>query len=123
MATQDKPPAPPKGLDASRPRLWKSVTTDYDLDVHEQLLLVQACRCVDRLDRLAEEAAAAEVTVINARGDQVPHPRLTESRQQSLTLARLLASLRLPSGEEEGRPQHRGAVRGTYGPRRLGVIA
>jgi len=48
---------------------------------------------------------------------------LTESRQQSLTLARLLASLRLPSGEEEGRPQHRGAVRGTYGPRRLGVIA
>jgi hypothetical protein len=31
----------------------------------------------------------------------VPHPTLTESRQQSLTLARLLASLRLPSGEEE----------------------
>jgi hypothetical protein len=72
------------------------------------------------LDRLAEEA---DVTVINARGDQVPHPTLTESRQQSLTLARLLASLRLPSGEEEGRPQRRGAVRGTYGPRRLGVIA
>jgi hypothetical protein len=78
MATQDRPPAPPKGLDASGRRLWKSVVTDYDLDVHEQLLLVQACRCVDRLDRLAEEAAAAEVTVINARGDQVPHPTLTE---------------------------------------------
>jgi hypothetical protein len=48
MATQDKPPAPPRGLDASGRRLWKSVVTDYDLDVHEQLLLVQACRCVDR---------------------------------------------------------------------------
>jgi hypothetical protein len=33
------------------------------------------------------------VTVLNHKGDAVAHPALTESRQQSLTLARLLASL------------------------------
>ncbi len=120
MTESNKAPAVPKGLQASGRRLWRSVAADYDLDVHEQLLLLQACRCVDRLDRLAEEAASAEVTVINARGDQVPHPALTESRQQSVTLARLLASLRLPSGEEEGRPQRRGAARGAYAPRMYG---
>jgi hypothetical protein len=111
----------PKGLNASGRRLWRSIVDDYALDIHEELLLLQACRCVDRLDRLAEEAAGASVTVINARGDQVPHPALTESRQQSITLSRLLASLRLPTGDEAGRPQRRGASRQAYQPRRLGL--
>lgn len=112
--------APPKGLRASGRRLWRSALADYDFDVHEELLLLQACRCADRLDLLATEAANNPVTVINVKGDQVAHPALVESRQQSLTLARLLASLRMPSGEEGGelrRPQRRGGARGTYGIR------
>ncbi|MFL1446177.1 hypothetical protein [Nocardiopsis protaetiae] len=94
---------------------------DYDLDSHEELLLVQAVRCVDRLDEMAEALADAPLTVANRYGDEVPHPLLVESRQQSLVLARLLASLRLPSGDEEDvrRPQRRGAARGSYGPRRI----
>lgn len=104
----------PAGLADAGRRLWASVATDYELDVHEQLLLHQACRCVDTLDRLAAVAADAPVTVTNAKGDEVPHPTLTESRQQSLTLARLLASLRLPSGDEGDRPQRRGSARGSY---------
>ncbi len=81
---------------------------------------MQACRCADRLDRLAVGAEGNPVTVVNAKGDQVPHPALTESRQQSITLARLLAALRMPSGEEGGqliRPQRRGGARGAYGVR------
>jgi hypothetical protein len=50
------------------------------------------------------------VTVLNHKGDAVAHPALTESRQQSLTLARLLASLRLPAGEEGGRLQRPAAA-------------
>ena len=44
---------------------------------------------------------------------------MTEARQQSITLSRLLASLRLPSGEEEGgvRPQRRGGARAPYAMR------
>jgi len=92
------------------------VVDDFELDRHEALLLLQACRCVDRLDLMAGVLADAPLTVTNARGDQVPHPLLTESRQQSLTLSRLLASLRLPSGDE-ARPQRRGASRASYGIR------
>jgi len=110
----------PSGLSATGHRLWTSALADYEFDVHEELLLLQACRCADRLDRLATEADASPVTVVNAKGDQVAHPALTESRQQSITLARLLAALRMPSGVEGGqlvRPQRRGGARGAYGVR------
>lgn len=118
----ERKPVTPRGLQSAGRRLWRSIIDDYDLEVHEESLLLQAARTADRLDRLAEEAASNGVTVINARGDQVPHPALTESRQQSLTLARLLASLRLPTGENESeRPQRRGAVRGGYQPRKYGT--
>jgi hypothetical protein len=105
----------PPGLGTAGKRLWADVIDSYDLDVHEQLLLVECCRCADRLDRLAKAGQDAPLTVTNSRGDQVANPLLTESRQQQITLSRLLASLRLPQGEAEGRPQRRGAARGSYG--------
>ena len=58
----------------------------------------------------AQEAAGSRVTVTNHRGDQVPHPAITESEQQSLTLVRLLVSLRVPPGEEAGWPQRHGGA-------------
>lgn len=113
-------PKCPPGLKTAGRALWRDVLASYDLDVHEELLLLQACRTADRLDRLEVEASAGPVTVTNYRGDQVPNPAITESRQQSITLARLLAALRLPAGEDGGqlvRPQRRGAPRGVYGVR------
>ena len=113
-------PKTPAGLNAAGRRLWRDALADYEFDTHEELLLLQACRCADRLDRLAVEAESNPVTVVNAKGDQVPPPALTESRQQSITLARLLAALRLPAGEDGGelsRPQRRGGARGVYGIR------
>ncbi|WP_327105435.1 hypothetical protein [Nonomuraea glycinis] len=97
--------------------------SELDLDTHEELLLLQAIRAVDRLDLMAVELENAPLTVQNSKGDMVAHPLIVESRQQSLTLARLMASLRLPSGLSEGgeddldRPQRRGAARGSYGLR------
>jgi hypothetical protein len=107
----------PSGLNASGTKLWRAVTDDYELEVHEELLLLEACRCADRLDRLASDSKDASLTVANCRGDQVAHPSLVESRQQAVVLSRLLASLRLPSGEETGRPQRRGGARASYGIR------
>jgi hypothetical protein len=109
----------PRGLGSSGRKLWKSVTDGYDLEMHEELLLLAAARCADTLDRLAEESAGHPVTVVNHKGDQVPHPALTEHRQQSITLSRLLASLRMPAGEESSRPQRRGGARGSYGKMRI----
>ncbi|MGW3275905.1 hypothetical protein ACWDFH_31245 [Streptomyces kronopolitis] len=109
----------PRGLDESGCRLWESVAEAFELDVHEQLLLLQACRTADLLDRLSGEAARGPLAVVNGKGDRVANPVVTEHRQQSLVLARLLASLRMPSGEEDARPQRRGAARGSYGVRGL----
>ena len=115
-------PSPPKGSGRSGRKLWLSIMNDLDLDTHEELLLLQAVRAVDRLDLMAAELESAPLTVTNSKGDEVAHPLLIESRQTALMLARLVASLRLPSGLVEGgedldRPQRRGAARGSYGLR------
>lgn len=118
-------PRPPRGCGRSGRKLWNAVVGELELDPHEELLLLQAVRCVDRLDSMAVELESAPLTVRNAKGDEVAHPLLVESRQQSLLLARLIASLRLPSGLLDGgpddldRPQRRGAARGAYGLRGL----
>ena len=118
MTTARTPKTPP-GLAVAGRKLWASVTDEYDLEEHELALLLQAARCADTLDRLAVEAAANPVTITNYKGDQISHPALTEGRAQAVVLSRLIASLRLPSGEEFGdaHPQRRGASRGSYGLR------
>ncbi|WP_329057609.1 hypothetical protein OG511_20325 [Streptomyces sp. NBC_01453] len=120
VAGQEPVAVTPTGLDESGRLLWDSVAGEFDLDVHEQLLLLQACRTADLLDRLARRGEDADLTVFNAKGEQVTAPWITEHRQQSIVLARLLAALRMPSGDEaENRPQRRGGARGAYGVRRV----
>jgi len=120
--TAAKAPKTPPGLAVAGRKLWRSVTDVYDLEVYEEALLLQASRCADYCDKLAAEAARGPVTLLNHRGDPAASPAMVEARQQSITLTRLLASLRLPAGEEFGdaRPQRRGAARGSYGIR--GVV-
>ncbi len=55
------------------------------------------------------------------QGDRA-NPAAVEARQQRIALARLLAALRLPAGEEDdrqagARAQRRVGVRGVYGVR------
>ncbi|MFN8585971.1 MAG: terminase [Dehalococcoidia bacterium] len=107
------PPRAPAGLKASGRRLWRSVVGPWELDEHEAQLLLEACRTADQLDEL--------FAVVNEHGATLPdgrvRPALTESRQLRLVLARLVASLRLPEGDQDdltGRPQRRGAARRPY---------
>ena len=117
MSTDTAPPRTPRGLGRNGRRLWRSIVDDYELETHEQLLLSEACRVADRLERLADESVSSTLTVTNNKGDEVANPLLVEARQQAIVFSRLLASLRLPTGEEDGalqRPQRRGGARGTY---------
>jgi hypothetical protein len=66
----------------------------------------------DRLDDLDAVVRAEGVTVQTPQGVKA-HPALVESRQQQITLTRLVASLRLPD-EEDNTPQRRGGARGSY---------
>ncbi len=112
-------PKPPAGVRAPGRRLWAAVTDDYELEEHELALLREAARTVDLLDRLDRRVREDGPIVSSPQGDRA-HPAAVEARQQRIALARLLASLRLPAGDEAGRPQRRGAVRGTY---HLGVVS
>lgn len=120
----DGVPQPPDDLKDEGRALWFSILDDLDLDQHELSLLRAAARTADRLEDIAQELDGAPLTVSNFKGDEVASPLLVEQRMQAASHAKLLASLRLPSGLTEGgelkRPQRRGASRGSYGIR--GVV-
>ena len=61
-------PRTPPGLGTSGKRLWRSVVSEFELQVHEEILLLEAARCADRLDRLAEEASKGPVTAAELKG-------------------------------------------------------
>lgn len=115
-------PSAPRGTKAGGRRLWRSVLDAFELDEHELVVLREAVRTVDQLDALAAVVERDGPMSESPQGPRV-HPALVESRQLKLALTRLLASLRLPSGESDGRPQRRGAARAPYlpgsGPARL----
>lgn len=101
--------------------MWRSVVGDYDLDEHELALLREAARTVDDLDRLAELVERDGMMVATKAGPRM-HPGVVEARQLRIALARLLAALRLPDGEEGDesagrRAQRRVGFRGPYGLR------
>ncbi len=118
MATDPKPPT---GTKAAGRRLWTSITSDFDLEEHELVLLREAVRTVDLLADL-DVLVKAEGSMVDSPQGRKAHPAAVEARQQRITLARLLSALRLPSGEEgdqqaSARPQRRGGARGVYGIR------
>ncbi|GAB3349942.1 hypothetical protein GCM10027300_13440 [Modestobacter lapidis] len=121
MTVRKPPESSPEGVGAEALALWSSVVDVFDLEQHERALLVEAVRTVDLLAKLDAEVRRDGVMVESPQGMKA-HPAATEARQQRITLARLLAALRLPNGEEgdqqaSARPQRRVGVRGTYGIR------
>ena len=119
----DGVPEAPADLGERGARFWRDVWERFDLHPWETVVLVEACRCLDTLDRLAK--IDAPDTQTNRHGEVVAAAHVIEARQQQACLIRLTASLRLPDVDEDGnviggRPQRRGAARGAYGIR--GVV-
>ena len=83
--------------------MWSSVTNEYALEQHELLLLEQACRTASLVEQL-QETLDADGPVLGAK----VHPVVIELRMQRLALARLLVALRVPTSDEDARPQRRG---------------
>lgn len=107
---------PTKAPDELKPagrRLWRAVLRDFELGEHEKAVLLEAARTVDLIDELQAVVTEEGVTAPSSQGIRA-HPALVEARQQRLTLAKLLASLRIPLDDEQqtGRlPQRRSGVR------------
>lgn len=118
MTQSPAPPRAPRGLGKPGKTLHRAVTSQFELDDWELILLVEICRQADRLQALADALQDAPLTTTNARGEEISHPLAVESRLLSAAFAKNLASLRLPQGDEgETRAQRRGGARGTYGLR------
>ncbi len=115
-------PRPPKAAKAEGRRLWRAVLADYELEEHELALLRQAVAAADHCTALRDIVEQDGPIVASPQGDKA-HPALVELRQQQVTLARLLAALRVPLGEEGSgaktspspRLQRRSGARGVYG--------
>jgi len=117
---RDVPPPPaPEGVSPDGREFWAATTEAYEMAEHELLLLEQIVRTKDRiaeLDALVErEGLMLQISPVNIR----LHPAVAEARNQRLALARQLATLRLPEGEQDEdapvkRPQRRGAARAPY---------
>ena len=111
------PPAP-TGTGSGGKRLWRAVLEAYTLEEHELALLREAVRTVDDLDGLAR-IVRRQGRIVSTKGGPRAHPALVEARQLRIALARLLAALRMPDGEQADeavprRPQHRVGARGVY---------
>ena len=124
----------PKGLGARGRRLWREITEAHELDPMQVVLLEEACRCADRLDKLEEKLSGREDAWahllsrmdLGGEDEQVIELRidsaLSEARQQQNVFKQLLASLRLPDAAG-ARPQQRGGARGSYSPKKSGTGA
>lgn len=119
MSDDFKIPDPPAGLGERGAVLWREIHERFELFPWETVVLVEACRCLDTLERLAGTDAPDVQT--NRHGEVVAAAHVVEARQQQATAIRLLATLRLPTDAAEDaelrRPQRRGAARGAYGLR------
>jgi hypothetical protein len=110
-------PRPPKSLDVAGKRLWSAVTSEFDLGEHELVLLRQAAHVADLCDELQADVEREGPIVATASGEPRTHPAVVELRNQRILLARLVAMLRVPLGDEDaGRlPGQVRATRGVYG--------
>lgn len=105
-------PRAPRGLKTGGRRLWSRVLGEFELAEHEESLLLQACRTVDLLDRLQAVLDVEDVVIQSPQGSKA-HPAAVEFRQQALTFAKTMASLRIPLDDDQviGRTQQRVGIR------------
>lgn len=99
-------------------RLRQAVTDLYELDEHELVVLDAAARTADLCAELAGVVDRDGLVVLGNGGVPKMHPAIAELRQQRLTLARLIAALRVPLEDGEvggGARLQRRPLRGVHG--------
>jgi hypothetical protein len=97
MANDPELRVPPKGTRQNGEALWYSTLARYKFQQHELMMLREAVRTVDQLDRLSD--AIAHSRTITPTGGV--HPAITEARQLRITLTAILTFLQLPTGNED----------------------
>jgi hypothetical protein len=89
-------PRRPAGLGARGRRLWDDIVAGWDLTAVELLILENAAREADIIERLRVALEDAPLTVAGSMGQEAASPLVTEIRLHRATLASLLKHLKLP---------------------------
>lgn len=89
----------PAGLQKRGRAYWRTTSEAYELTDSENALLLEVCRTMDDLDRLAEAVTREGAMTMGSAGQPVVNPALTEARGQRAILHRLIAALALPDDD------------------------
>lgn len=93
-------PSMPQKLGPKARRIWRAITTTYQLRADELRVLEDACREVDLIERLEDALRDAALVVHGSQGQPVANPLVQELRQHRGVLSRLLITLKLPDSED-----------------------
>lgn len=92
----------PENLGGRGGRFWDSVTSTYMLRADELIILEDAAREINLIDRLEEAISREDAQMIVTGGydQEVANPLITEIRQHRGMVARLVNQLKLPDEQK-----------------------
>src|SRR5690242_21745517 len=76
----------PSGLGKAGRALWRDLMAEYGLNPVEAAILVQVCRCVDRLEAIEVELAGMALVVAGSMGRPRCRPLLAAQRAPARVL-------------------------------------
>ena len=108
---------PPKHLQVAGRRLWRSVTSEYDVAGPDLVVLQAACEAADRVTE-AREAITRDGPYVEGRFGIRAHPALGIERDSRIAMLRALRELGLEAPAAETGGVRRGQSSSTSFPRR-----
>ncbi len=101
MAQKKPPPAPP-ALGPRGRKAWRAIAATYELRLDEMLILEEACRTLDDVERLRVALVDADLVVRGSAGQPAANPLLAELRQSRSLLAQHSRQLGFPDVDGTG---------------------
>ncbi|MEQ1955316.1 P27 family phage terminase small subunit [Mesorhizobium yinganensis] len=99
-------PNPPSHLSDAAKKWWRTVTEEYQLEPHHELLLKLAAEALDRAEQARAIIEQDGVTVLDDRKNVRAHPAVAIEKDARTGFARLLRELDLDfeGGRSDRRP-------------------
>ncbi|RIR96183.1 hypothetical protein D2E50_00775 [Mycobacteroides abscessus] len=99
--THIRVPRAPNGLQRRGRQLWRDLHTMVEFEPHRMVLVEDACREADVIDRLQKSLDKSDLRVKGSNQQQVAAPELAELRLHRNTLSSLLKALSIPDFDED----------------------
>jgi hypothetical protein len=81
---------------------WDEQQKQLEFDVHEEQVLLEACRTMDVIGSLSDAVRRDGVMLVGSQGQPVVNGAVAELRQQQAALARLIVQLNLDAADVAG---------------------